>query len=63
MKKKDKLIKEIGEIVKKAIEGQMDWEAYYEGGFEEPTQEIFEVVNEHLYKILCKKCYEKFIYD
>lgn len=37
---KNQLEEEIKEIVKDAIEGQMDWEAYYEGSYEEPTNAI-----------------------
>lgn len=43
----EELKKKIEKIVQDAIERQMDWEAYYEGIFEKPTEEIMNLIEEY----------------
>lgn len=57
------LQEKIGKIVQKAIEGQMDWNAYYQGSWEEPTEEIFDLVNEYVHEKVDAENYYKFLED
>ncbi len=45
--KNDELRTKIKQIVRDAIESQMDWDSYYEGNYEQPVDEIMSLIYQY----------------